>query len=181
MLILITISLKFVPKGQINNIPALVQIMAWRRPGDKPLSEPRTESLLTHICVTRPQWVNAIRRMTMQCKDSNQQVWYWTHLARIQCGAIITRSVFSKIFMKDIGCLVWVQSLIDILPHFLQWYVQYHVILDHVIMALDCIWTSQRVYINWANLYWMFWNFLKEAVQIVNRKSDCIIQGNGFP
>ena len=27
------ISLKFVPKGRINNIPALVQIMAWRRPG----------------------------------------------------------------------------------------------------------------------------------------------------
>ena len=38
--ILIEISLKFVPKGPINNIPALVQIMAWRRPGDKPLSEP---------------------------------------------------------------------------------------------------------------------------------------------
>ena len=36
----ITFSLKFVPKGQINNISALVQIMAWRRPGDKPLSEP---------------------------------------------------------------------------------------------------------------------------------------------
>ena len=34
------ISLKFVAKGQINNIPALVQVMAWRRPGDKPLSEP---------------------------------------------------------------------------------------------------------------------------------------------
>ena len=34
------ISLKFVPKGPIDNIPALVQIMAWRRPGDKPLSEP---------------------------------------------------------------------------------------------------------------------------------------------
>ena len=36
----IIISLKFVPEGPINNIPALVQIMAWRRPGDKPLSEP---------------------------------------------------------------------------------------------------------------------------------------------
>ena len=36
------ISLKFVPKGLINNITALVQIMAWRRPGDKPLSEPIT-------------------------------------------------------------------------------------------------------------------------------------------
>ena len=36
----IKISLKFVPKGPINNIPALVQIMAWRRSGDKPLPEP---------------------------------------------------------------------------------------------------------------------------------------------
>ena len=51
------ISLKFVPKGPINNIPSLVQIMAWRRPGDKPLSEPIMVSSLTHICVTRPQWV----------------------------------------------------------------------------------------------------------------------------
>ena len=54
----IKISLKFVPKGPINNIPALVQIMAWRRSGDKPLSEPMMVSLLTHICVTRPQWVD---------------------------------------------------------------------------------------------------------------------------
>ena len=53
----IKISLKFVPKGSINNIPALVQIMAWRRPGDKPLSEPMMVNLPTHICVTRPQWV----------------------------------------------------------------------------------------------------------------------------
>ena len=53
-------SLKFVPKGPINDIPALVQIMAWRCPGDKPLSEPMMVSLLTHICVTRPQWVNNI-------------------------------------------------------------------------------------------------------------------------
>ena len=47
------ISLKFVPKVPINNIPALVQIMAWRRPGDKPLSEPMMVRLPTHICVTR--------------------------------------------------------------------------------------------------------------------------------
>ena len=56
----IKISLKFVPKGSINNIPALVQIMAWRRLGDKPLSEPMMVSLPTHICVTRPQWVKSI-------------------------------------------------------------------------------------------------------------------------
>ena len=51
----IKISLKFVPKGPISNIPALVRIMAWRRSGDKPLSEPMMVNLLTHICVTRPQ------------------------------------------------------------------------------------------------------------------------------
>ena len=54
----IKISLKFVPKGPINSNPSSVQIMAWRRSGDKPLSEPMMVSLLTHICVTRPQWVN---------------------------------------------------------------------------------------------------------------------------
>ena len=53
----IKISLKFVPNVPINNIPALVQIMAWRRSGDKPLSEPMMDSLLTHIRVTRTQWV----------------------------------------------------------------------------------------------------------------------------
>ena len=54
----INISLKFVPRGPINNIPTLVQVMAWRRSGDKPLSEPMMVRLPTHICVTRPQWVN---------------------------------------------------------------------------------------------------------------------------
>ena len=58
-LISIKISLRFVPVGSINNIPALVQILVWRRPGDKPLSEPMMVSLLTHICVTQPQWVKA--------------------------------------------------------------------------------------------------------------------------
>ena len=53
----IKISLKFVPNCSINNIPSLFQIMAWRRPGDKPLSEPMMVSSLTHICDTRPQWV----------------------------------------------------------------------------------------------------------------------------
>ena len=54
----IKISLKFVPGGPNNNFSALVEIMAWRRPGDKPLSELMMVSLMTHICVTRPQWVN---------------------------------------------------------------------------------------------------------------------------
>ena len=40
MKISINISLEFVSEDRINNILALVQIMAWRRQGDKPLSGP---------------------------------------------------------------------------------------------------------------------------------------------
>ena len=53
----IAISLEIVPRGTADNIPVLVQIMAWCRPGDKPLSEAMMVRLLTHICVTRLQWV----------------------------------------------------------------------------------------------------------------------------
>ena len=35
----IQISLKFVSKSPIDNKPALVQVMAWRRTGDNPLPE----------------------------------------------------------------------------------------------------------------------------------------------
>ena len=58
--ILNTITAKFVSNGWINNIPVMVQIMAWRRPADKPLSEPMIVRLAAiHICVTWPQWVNS--------------------------------------------------------------------------------------------------------------------------
>ena len=51
---------KFVPTCRTNNIPQhLVQIKAWWRLGDKSLFEPMMVSLPTHICVTRPQWVNS--------------------------------------------------------------------------------------------------------------------------
>ena len=49
----IKISLKFVPRGPVNNISAL----AWHQPGNKLLSEPMMVSLLMHIHVTRSQWV----------------------------------------------------------------------------------------------------------------------------
>ena len=53
----IQISLKFVPRYPINDIPTLVWIMAWCRPGDKPLSEQMMVNLLMHTCITHRQWV----------------------------------------------------------------------------------------------------------------------------
>ena len=55
-------SLKFITKCPINNIPPLVQIMAWRRPGDKPLSEPMmvtfTDAFMRHsAALSKPLWL----------------------------------------------------------------------------------------------------------------------------
>ena len=65
-------SLKFVPKSPINNISAQIQIMAWRRTGDKPWSEPMMVSLLTHICVTRLQWVKFTQNHVITWEQSNK-------------------------------------------------------------------------------------------------------------
>ena len=72
VLISITISLKFVPNGPINKIPALVQIMAWRRPGDKLLSEPRMVSLPTHIYTSL-----GLNQLTLlECESSWSLPWH---------------------------------------------------------------------------------------------------------
>ena len=52
------ISLKFVPKGPIDNKSTLDQVMAWCRTGDKPLPEPILPYSMMHICGTRGSCVN---------------------------------------------------------------------------------------------------------------------------
>ena len=98
--ILIKISLKFVSKGLINHIPALVQIMAWRQPGDKPLSEPMMVSLLTYICVTRPQWVNnADCSLTLYMQNEKTLFHFWTKFSynyHLGVLAILAKSAKSK-------------------------------------------------------------------------------------
>ena len=51
-IITLQISLKYVPWSPIDNKPALVQVMAWRKAGDKPLHEPMrtkfTDSYMQH-------------------------------------------------------------------------------------------------------------------------------------
>ena len=88
--IFIKISLKFVPKGPINNIPALVQIMAWRRSGDKPLSEPMMVSLLTHICVTRPQWVKMFNYSLSLMLWFQKDLVYWKHISSLICSSYVS-------------------------------------------------------------------------------------------
>ena len=60
--------------------------MAWRRPGDKPLFEPMLVNLVTHICVTRPQWVNS-------------SVIKWPHLSTDWCECVNKALCIQKIFL----------------------------------------------------------------------------------
>ena len=69
--------MKLVPNGPIDNIPALVQIMAWRRPGDKPLSETMMVNLLTHMyasfglneLIISPPWCARIGSPPAWCRQ----------------------------------------------------------------------------------------------------------------
>ena len=79
----IEVSLKFVPNGTVNNIPGLGQIMAWPRPGNKPLSEPMMVSLLTHICVTCPQLVNVVAVIYLLGKISRRWNSCWSSALKL--------------------------------------------------------------------------------------------------
>ena len=66
------ISLKFVPKGPTNNIPALVQKMAWCRPGDRPWPDSILVSLqlYSNISVQIIPYSIAQARSISHCGDS---------------------------------------------------------------------------------------------------------------
>ena len=80
VLILIKLSLKFVPKGPINNNPASVQIMAWHRISDKPLCEP----ILT--------W------FTDPAQGGDEIINLWNHNSH----------PISRPHKRTIGCLLWI-------------------------------------------------------------------------
>ena len=112
------ISLQFVLKCLMENIATLVQIMSWRRPGDKPLSEPMMFFLLTHIWVTRPQWVKSTSgchgtyicasdlsphwpRLTLRFVDYSALSYFLNQL-RIIVSSICEKNSVKKLLLKYI-------------------------------------------------------------------------------
>ena len=73
----LTISLKLVPKVQLNNIPSLVQIKAWCRSGDKPLSY----SMMIWFTDGRSEWACWLKKCCLILNTSLVQlvsVWLWS-------------------------------------------------------------------------------------------------------
>ena len=88
--IVIKMWLNFVPKGPINNI--LVQIMAWRRIGDKQLSEPMMVSLPTHIRHSAPMSITGVSSF-----NSSSRV---THIGFIMAWRMVGSKPWSEPMLK---------------------------------------------------------------------------------
>ena len=68
-------------KVQFNNIPALVQIMAWLQPGNEPLSEPMMIRLSTHIYESlRLNELNVMVINAFWCHWKKYNFYYFTTL-----------------------------------------------------------------------------------------------------
>ena len=138
-------------KGPMNNIPALVQIMAWRRPGDKPLSEPMMVSLPTHICVTRPQWVNRQQwsqtlaprqidglpfRKAIMTRVSDALLCHWRKMGCLSRGDFIYRCGSWSI---SVGIMAWCRQAAN---HYLHrcWLSISKYLRTHVCIVENVIW-----------------------------------------
>ena len=79
------------------------------------------------------------------------------------------------------GCILWVQTLIYTLPQSLQWCMQYHVILDCIITAPDCMHYYASMSYNvirtcWAVIYFdMLLCMIESIVHIVWHIDNCLL------
>ena len=139
---------------QINNIPASVQIIAWCRPDDKPLSEPMMVSLLTHICVARPQWVECmLMDLHMIAFILCKQLYIWSH-----------SDFFVLLFMKA----GWIDPLLLLE----QWILKTDIKTGKVMSCLWQILFSSKYSIGWYTLLFpitqlLLYVLLKIFVQVL--------------
>ena len=100
-------------------IAVLVQIMAWRRPSDTPLSEPVMVNLLTHIWVTRSQWVKNTGVTGPYRWGILSSCTISTMTNDRQCYILMVHEIFSAIYLSTFKhCHYWhiSVSMTDIYP-----------------------------------------------------------------
>ena len=149
--ILINISLKFVPEGRINNIAALVQIIAWCWPGNKSLSEPIMYSLLIHKCVTLPQWVNDKTRLERHCCQLILSIhiyifviFIFTYIHICVCTVNLIPTIYIYIYMCRVLCFSFSHIAVKFnYIHFGQSWIHHfcRVILDLFLSLMVAVWS----------------------------------------
>ena len=89
--------------------------MAWRRTGDKPLSEPMV-SLPTHTCVTRPQWLKPFHKNNTGTTRTGSRfhintAFYWC-MVSTKGTSLTSKNSWSSYHVKDeiVSQRHWVES-----------------------------------------------------------------------
>ena len=147
-------SLKPVPKGPINNVPALVQILAWRRTGDNPLFEPMMVSLLMHMGhSTSMSQPSTIRKASLQASLQTLLLHEYMHtymLTQLERGCntsyrSMQHSQFGNIFVMALTA-----------PHHIPWIWRF---------VLRCSgvdrwqWFARFIYRSIYSICVLLWNF----------------------
>ena len=178
----IKISPKFVPKDWINNIPALVQIMAWRRAGDKPLSEPMVVSLPMHICVTQPQWVNSpynnVHCMMTSKRGNTSYYWpfiaiYYPTLAPVATVICWLYPTWKYLILHFIIDLLIVSTL-TVCVSTAAWSVKQYLYFDTV------IYFKKAIVLRWKSCRLKTWVDLWVCDMHVMQKLKFILRGGGI-
>ena len=145
--------------------------MAWRRPGDKPLSEPMMAILLTHICVTRSQWVNK----SIQLSTAILYISAFSIASLLIASKISFSSICMPIAFKHV-CTEWTRqwpSPCDRISlwlfqkcHFLKFYSLYSVRSSY--MGLPYPWICTRVWNMWSIIFAYWWVCTCKSNQIIS-------------
>ena len=144
--ILLKISLKLVPNGPINNAPALVQIMAWCRPGDKPLSGPMMDSSLKHLCITRPQLLK-ILVWHLTTNNTNDYTVHWYIFLLSGSNMLTTKS--TRMEDNIIECIKWCIS-----SHKIESWRWLHILIYSLLLCKDANCLPYWNIFHNKNVYW---------------------------
>ena len=119
--VLIQILLKLVPRGSIDNKPVLVQTMAWRWAGDKPLSETVISQVAdVYIRVTLSWWAKRFAVHLLLTWLTVIPAWINDYIYR-EVEDEIT-SAFPNFYRADMKIWEWMSNFI---PHLTRHVVTY--------------------------------------------------------
>ena len=79
----------------------------------------------------------------------------------------------ARLLRRAMGCTLWAQTLIYTLPQSLQWFLQYHIILDCIIRALDCNSIAD-------SLIWSYVSLCIQPLNWVYPACNLFLTGNWF-
>ena len=150
------ISLKFVPRAPDNNTPTLVQIMVWRRPGDKPSSELMMAGLLTHICTLGPNELYELHN-GMRFAVIHEEM---DHVSPVRIDIIIMESWYINafpIYLMSLQCNHKKINHNDIMCIIHGIYCTYYVMLEVSIQATSLhghIWIEIHAMKNPHSFHW---------------------------